>query len=445
LTVYGLDKLKRISEALNLPCWWVESVVIEYFPCRRFGENGRLWTFGFDLLTDEMIKSITSKQVIIPDFFLIHNIRPNDFRERILHGATGNPLAPLDLSDLIPEGMVNRSFFVYGAQSIEQVDLKLEFNEYAIVLDRNIFYQWKIADLTSSGEQNGRYKFDPMNLSKLVPIIDKIREYQNSGVLNSPTLEIIENIARDYEKLEETRNEIRTKILEYHNSKKIGYDISKYEVRPPPRLSIFDSLKVDREKDRYLIKTQIHALFYRSALRSLEKAATAREEGKDAQEEHNALLDEIEYSAICIISSVACLESYINFVIEEYGSKELKKILDKSVNIRQKWFWIPFALELPFRFNEEENPFLMFSELVERRNRAIHYETVFRKAHIHRTTSNYKGSGSYTYSELNLERARNAIQVVRQMVSKLSEGGKVRLPGWLRDWREVRSMSPDLW
>jgi hypothetical protein len=204
-------------------------------------------------------------------------------------------------------------------------------------------------------------------------------------------------------------------------------------------------LKVDREKGRYLIKTQIHALFYRSALRTLEKATSARQEGKDAQDEHSALLDEIEYSAICIISSVACLESYINFVIEEYGSKELKKILDKSVSIRQKWFWIPFALELPFRFNETENPFLMFSELVERRNRAIHYETVFREAHIHRTTSNYKGIGSYTYGELNLERARNAIQVVRQMVSKLSEGGKVPLPGWLRDWREVSSMSPDLW
>jgi hypothetical protein len=141
-----------------------------------------------------MIKSITSKQIIIPDFFLVHNIRANDFRERILQGATGNPLAPLNLSDLIPEGMVNRSFIVYAAPSIEQVDHKLEFNEYAIVLDRNIFYQWKIADLNPSSEKNGRYKFDPMNLSKLVPIRDKIREYQDSGVLDSPAPEIREHI-----------------------------------------------------------------------------------------------------------------------------------------------------------------------------------------------------------------------------------------------------------
>jgi hypothetical protein len=445
LTVYGYDKLKSIAQSLNLPDWWVESVVIEYFPCRRFGENGRLWTFDFNLLTDNMIKSIPSKQVIIPDFFLIHNVRPNDFRERMLHGSTGDPVARMNLSDLIPEGMVNSSFFPFNIPSIELLDRKLDFSEWAIILDESIFYQWKIADFTPRSEQNGGYTFDHMNLSQLHQIKERLMDYQKHGLLDNPKQETIENIAKDYEKLEEIRNEIRIMTLQYHSIKKKGYDRNKHFVLPPPRLSIFDSLKVDKENDRYLIKTQIHSLFYRSALRNLQRAATAREEGKDTQKEHSALLDEIEYSAICIISSVACLESYINFVIEEYVPKDLKKILVKSVNIRQKWFWIPFALELPFRFNEAENPFFMFSELVERRNRAIHYETVFREAHIHRTTSNYKGSGSYTYSELNLERAKNAIQVVRQMVSRLSDGGKVPLPGWLRDWQEVRSMSPDLW
>jgi hypothetical protein len=81
-------------------------------------------------------------------------------------------------------------------------------------------------------------------------------------------------------------------------------------------------------------------------------------------------------------------------------------MLDKSGNIRHKWFWVPFALELPFRFKTTENSFLMFSELVERRNRAIHYEAVFRKTYTHRTTSDYKGSESYTYSELNLEHSK---------------------------------------
>jgi hypothetical protein len=325
LTVYGCDRLKRISESLKLPDWWVEFIVIEHFPCRRFGEKGKLWTFDFNLLTENMIRNIPNNQVIIPNFFLIQNVRPRDFSVRIVYGATGNAVAPLDQIDLIPEGMANSSCFPFGIQSIELLDPKLGFSERAIALDENIFYQWKIADFTQSSEQKGRFKWDPMNLDKLSPINEKLVKNQKPEILDNATQETIENIAKYYEKLEEIRNGMRTKILGYHNIKKKDYDISKYDVPFPPLLSVFDTLKLNKEKDSYLIKTQIHALFYRSSLRNLEKSLAAREEGKYAQKEHDALLDELEYSAMCIISSVACLESYINFVIEEYVPEESKK------------------------------------------------------------------------------------------------------------------------
>jgi hypothetical protein len=98
---------------------------------------------------------------------------------------------------------------------------------------------------------------------------------------------------------------------------------------------------------------------------------------------------------------------------------------------------VSLVLQLPFRFNGTEDPFKGFSELVSRRNRAIHYQAIFRNTYIHKT-SEYKGSGSHTYSEFNVENAKKAIRIVRQMVSKLSEDGKVPLHVWLDGWSEAR-------
>jgi hypothetical protein len=202
-------------------------------------------------------------------------------------------------------------------------------------------------------------------------------------------------------------------------------------------------VKLDNKKDGYQVKTHTDAIFYRSAIRSLEKASTARKQEKDPQKEHDALIDEVEYSAMCIIASVTCLESYINFVIDKYVTPEMKSIFEESMNLRQRWLLVPLVLQLPFRFNGAEDPFKAFSELVSRRNRAIHYQAVFRNTYIHKT-SEYKGSGSHTYSEFNLENSKKAIRIIRQMVSKLSEDGKVPVPAWLDGWREARYILKDL-
>jgi hypothetical protein len=311
--VCGTDRLKKISESLKLPYWWIEAVVIEYFPCRRFGEKGRLWTFDFNLLSDEMIETIPAKQVVIPNFYLVQNVRPQDFTVRAAYALTGYPTAPLDEADFVPEGIANNSAFAFVMQKVSAWDPKLFFSEVAVVRDESLFYQWKIAERTPHKEHGSWFKSELFDLEKLYEIYHKLTEYRTPGILDKPSRQTIANIKNYYETLEQIRDELRGKILEYHYSKKKDYDKSKHDVPEPPRLSLLDTVKLDKGKGGYQVKTQIDALFYRSAIQNLEKAFIARKEEKDPQKKHEALIDELEYSAMCIIASVTCLETYISF------------------------------------------------------------------------------------------------------------------------------------
>ena len=53
---YRLMLINKIAGKYKLPSWWVQSVVVEYFPCRRLLENESLWIFDFRLVNDKLIK-----------------------------------------------------------------------------------------------------------------------------------------------------------------------------------------------------------------------------------------------------------------------------------------------------------------------------------------------------------------------------------------------------
>jgi hypothetical protein len=397
LVIYGEERVLSISKRLDLPAWWIKSVIVEYIPCRRFGESGKLWVFDFTSFPDELIR-IRAPRLI-----------------------TGQSKIPLDNIDLIPEGIVNKSAFLFSGNPIDSWDPKLGFNEYAVVFDNGYFYQWKIAELFNINNKSAWYRSNLFNLLPLWKVYNKLTTY-----LDNPTFESKRKIEKLYGELEKVRKPLRQKILDYHLQHKVYQDIKKANVSEPPLASLFDYIRVTGSG--YEIKSHMEPLFYRAAIRNYNMAEEARKKQKDSESKNETIIDEIEYSAVCIISATSCLESYINYVIQKYLPEE-SSIFDETSSHRQKWLCVPSALDLPFKFHVTSPPFKLFSDLVQWRNKAIHHIPKFTKVKIHKS-STYKGSVSYTYSIFNVENAKVALDVVEKMVSKLSEGGKIPLPKW---------------
>jgi hypothetical protein len=434
--VYGLDKVSEISNKLSLPSWWIESVLVEHFECRRFAEDGELWTFDFTRITGKNLDDISRIKVVIPHYFLLQNVRPQDIARRMTLLMVGAPVIPLDEADLIPEGLVNNTAFPSPMRNdISVWDPKLAFHQTAIVYDGGIFYQWRVAEMDKIlGSNSGWFKSDLFELKDLYYIYQKLQAYRNSGELKNPNSKLRESIANDYQKLELVRQPLRRKILEYHAEHKDNYDIELAKVPDPPRLSLFEAVKLTKEG--YYVKTHMEPLFLRSAIRNLQRARAARKKMVQTPDDEEALLDEIEYSAMCIISATNCLESYINYIIAKYLEKE-STVFDDTSSHRQKWLWVPLALSIPFKFKVDEPPFSDFSNLVKWRNNIIHHIAAYNRV---------RGPISHTANQFNLENAELSLRVVIKMISKLCENSVIPLPQWLRDdigsvdyWNEVSS------
>ena len=422
MIIHGRNIIEKLADEFSLPYWWTESVVVEYLPCRRYGENGEFYTFDFEKLSENDIEQIPEKKVIIPNYSLVQNIRPKDLSERILMSMAGLPFIPLEDANFVPEGLVNNSAFPSPLRNdIDVSDPKLGFACNAIVREDSSFYQWIIAEnLKLEGKHYHWYKSNIMDLSKLFLLNEEERKLINSSEMKNPDSCFIAKIEKLYQEIEKARIPLREEIFGYHNKRKSEFDVSKAEVPKVPLLSYFESIRLT--ENGYQIKTHTEPLFLRAAIRNLLKAQDAKAKRGTNRNDHYTILDEIEYSSMCIIAATNCLESYINYVISRYLPDE-SKIFDGTASHRQKWLFVPAALDLPFRFKPDEEPFSGFSQLVKWRNNTIHHKAEFVKV---------RGSVSHTYNQLNVESARSSIKTVRDMVTKLSEGEKIPLPIWIK-------------
>lgn len=425
------DIVAKISEHLKLPTWWVESVIVEYLPCRRYGESGKLYTFDFGLLTDKDIDEIPEKKVVVSRKILVQNVRSNDLNAHWLLLLAGLPCATFEESGLIPEGPANSTHYPLVTNSLSVNDPKQGFWNQAIVYDSRIFYQWTVAEpYQIEGKPNLWYKSDLFDLSKLDSINNDLREYAHQAHLKSLTPKLVQQTKDKYAELENERDIIRNKIWQEHIKRKPEVTVTDTCVSKPPRLSYFDTVKL--EGKRYYTKTQMAPLLLRSAVRNLHKAKEANKQIKANPNDHDALLDEIEYSAMCIINSVNCLEAYINYVIAKHLEEEFKTLEDRK-RIVKKWLWVPDALNL----QKCPSPlFKRFENLVASRNGIIHPDSKFDKA---------KGKRSHVANELNVRNAEKAVKVVKDMVESLSADNTIQLPLWIKTnlpsatyWNDVR-------
>ena len=76
--VYGQDMVDEISNNLSLPSWWIESVLVEYFDCRRYALDGEVVVGADDLDVKYTVyngKKLLRKKIFN---FLEHEIEADD-------------------------------------------------------------------------------------------------------------------------------------------------------------------------------------------------------------------------------------------------------------------------------------------------------------------------------------------------------------------------------
>lgn len=336
---------------------------------------------------------------------------------------------PLEGSDLIPEGPANSTRFTFSGNSIDVVDPKLGFCTRAIVCDSDVFYQWTIAETYDVDSKHLWYKSNLFDLSRLYSINMDLINYAHQDLLRNPTPEHIKRIKARYAELEKERPVVRDKIWLEHLRRKQGIKIDGMTVsNSPPMLSYFDTIKL--KDGKYYTKTHMAPILFRSAIRNLNRANTANEKRQEDKNNYDALLDEMEYSAMCIISSVNCLEAYINYVIVEYLDKEAGTF-GGGLKIKDKWWWVPHALNLKQKFKSSTPPFSNFLNLVGWRNKIIHPAAKFVQAQ----------DRSHVSSQINVKNAEMAVKTIKEMIEVLSNDDSIPLP----DWIQARKTQAEYW
>ena len=415
-SIYGIKCIEKFAKKYNFPYWWVESVFVEYFPCRRFFVDGELWTFDFNLVPKNLIENITEYNVVIPGYFIAQNIRPKDLGRRTVLGSIGSPITPLSKEIIYPEGKLNNTAFPFLGNPIYEWDHKLNLHSHAIVLDNGDLYQWKIAELVSPYEKNHSwYKSDLFDSRSLFDVYMKLNQLRTQDNFRKPTDQLRQTARKIYDELENVRKPIRKKIWEYHQIQKSKHSNSTSSFLTPPTVTEFDSIILDN--GTYKVRTNLEPLLFRSAIRNYNLAKQVNEsfnQSKDA----NQRLQEVEYSLMTIVAVTGCLESYINMIIMEHAQK-YKNLKEHS----KKWKLVGKFLHNGNEiFKDEVEPFKSFITIKDLRDDAMHYELGYLDP------IDEKGQ---IYSKFNHTNAKLAILTVKPMIRKLCENTKLVMPLWL--------------
>ena len=427
MVVKGSRCVQTIADRFELPEWWVEAVLVEYYPCREFLEGEEVWLFNFDLV-DDSISSLPSKKVVVGDHTLFHNIKAEDLKLRILMGLVGDPISPASTkkSTIIPEGPVNSYYIPMSFNAIDVLDPKLGFSDRAVVFDSGTFYQWTIAETYPiKGTHQVWWKSLLFDLNGLKAINDKIQKNRNTVVTEENKQTLKEELRKLYEELDGVREPIRQKIWEYHEAeRKRQTSTPQLSDKYPPLLTPLDSVTL--QEGKYRIRTYLDSLLYRAALRQLNLAKEAAKERTTEKVAHQKIIDEIEASVMCILCAHCCLEAYINSVIQDHCANYSNIVARMSVV--QKWFMTPCLLGSNDCFVLERPPFSEFVKLNSWRNDITHFKHKWEKvARVDGITDKV----GRAYAICNASNAQQTVDIVRVMIERLTSKINIPKPMWL--------------
>jgi len=406
-SIFGLDKITKILNLTKLPEWWIRGLFVEYLDCRRFFYDEELWTFDFDLPTAEQVKLVLDKKIILPGYFIVQNIRPDDLGRRTALGSVGSIIAPILREVIFPEGKLNDSAFPFYGNELVVWDWKLTLHGSVVVNDDGQLYCWKIAELDKGKFESSL--FDTNGIESVYEGLKKIRTQENFA---NPFNELKQQASELYQKLELEREKIRQTLWDYHLKRK-----NETKDNPvtgiPPKLTEFDT--IDIEDGKYVIHSVLEAILYRSAIRNYKMCKTIKDGGDQGTGQD---ILEIEYAMMTIVVAVGCLESYVNKIIKENNPKR-----QDLQNLREKWRLIGKDLngenEL---FYKLKKPHSDFCKMVDWRNKVMHNKVEFLMPI--RNESPTKAIFSY-------ENAKLAIITTKNMIQTLCNNTKIDEPRWI--------------
>jgi hypothetical protein len=165
---------------------------------------------------------------------------------------------------------------------------------------------------------------------------------------------------------------------------------------------------------------------FRSALQQAEEARRYAE-----GETQDDIERDLMHSLTAIVMANVSLEAYINSIaalrIREVGKKEQWKRCER-LPLPSKWLEVTrLTTNTHQTFDEYQEPFSSFRELVTLRNYAVHYKMRFKGP--------YGTRGPYTLTEahakLNAKEATKAVEAVRKMIRKFHEFDLSKPPTWI--------------
>jgi hypothetical protein len=342
-------------------------------------------------------------------------------------------------SNILPNGIVNESYFPYQMNPIDVWDQKLSFSEYAKIFDEGRFYQLRIAQFGPfhpTTQHRGWFKSGFLDLEPLRIINDEIYDLRNKYCSrDSPVfkdrnaLKILrKQVAEKYVQLEEIKAPLRKKTLGWFQEKKnelMREEIKVQSASLPPILTHFDSLKISDGK--YKICFHIEPLLYRAAMKNLAQAKKEAEKRRTKSARLSlSVLEEIEASALCITSAVTCAEAYINFIIKDVAPSVWTTL--ERTSLDGKWLLLSKLLGSQDCFEKGKGVYNKFSDIVQWRNNIVHYKFGFEK-------TGKLDDGTYVsmaYSICNAKNAEQATKTVAAMIKRLSEKTSIPCPPWLQ-------------
>ena len=429
--VINYDKIASLAETLQWPRWIVEAVAIEYLPCRRFVAEGNFILFDFSLLKADNFRQLSRPLVILQNITLFHNVTGSVLRQRMLRGLVGAPMAPIANSDLIlPHGKVNKRFQVMPLNAISAWDMKLGVDCSSVVIDGDDLFQWRVKKDDSSAADRGDAWFDsdvfsPPTLREMKSIHDGI---YNTFRQPYPTTPVEEEELRAvfgayYATLEETRQKLRAELISFHDSHKNSpAALAGCNDEEPLTITVFDEPTI--QNGQLQVRSFVEPIFFRSAMRAMQRAAKAAERGQDDAEAAYWIAEEIEAAAECITLSAMCLEAFINGLIRE-RFESISDDLERT-EVRTKWLAVPRMLGHHECFDKSAMPFQGFAKVVKWRNLLVHYKHSFElpEDHAGRRVSKL-------HKVCNATNAQTSVAAVEGMIQKLRAAMGMPPPRWL--------------
>jgi len=251
-----------------MPEYIVECLIVEYLPCRRFYEEGAIVVLDFSMVTEQDLQQLPDELVILNGILLVHNIRNNVLKDRLLSGIGNLPMSRASLSDSTysPEGQVSPSSQAMLYQSIDTEDWKLRLNVHkrVLVLDEDGIFQWTVTTnaLISNDTAQQWFTSDLFSHEQL-EALRRMHDTFYTDILRQAIpqeeagLAPLRNRLRAfYEELESLRAGMRQTVLVYHQQAKLLPEArAHYTEEEPPLLTTFDEAAI--REGAFKIRTHI--------------------------------------------------------------------------------------------------------------------------------------------------------------------------------------------